>query len=241
VRGQRWSIRALAGVVLVAAALLLWPFAGWSPWPPVVGVGLLAVLYLTRLDRLMLGWAPHLAGLLVVMLLAMRSDGWAWGLVAGLGWFGIGLARSPRRPVAAVGAVLALACATGYGVTRHRTQRPPERAEAAAAEVTNVVAIAPELLVTALTSGDPGSACVLLGSPAAGQLAAARHASTCAAALAGTGALATTGRGVVTRHTDHTVTVDACRAGTALGIFRMRQFAGADRYVVTGYAPCPDR
>ena len=55
------------------------------------------------------------------------------------------------------------------------------------------------------------------------------------------GAPATTGRGVVTRHADHTVTVDACRAGTALGTFRMRQFAGADRYVVTGYAPCPDR
>jgi hypothetical protein len=243
VRRQRWSTRVLAGVPLVGAGLLLWPFADWSPWPAAVGVGLLAVLHLTRLDRLLFGWAPHLAGLLVVVLLAGRSDAWAWGLVTGLGVLGVGLVRLPRRALAAVGAVLALACGTGYGVAHYRTerQRQAERAEAAAAEATNVVAIAPELLVTALTGGDPGSACVLLGSPAAGQLAAARHAPSCTAALAGTGAPATTGRGVVTRNADHTATVAACRAGTGLGTFRMRQFAGGDRYVVIGYAPCPDR
>jgi hypothetical protein len=243
VRGQRWSIRALAAVVLVAAGLLLWPFAGWSPWPAVVGVGLLAAVYLTRLDRLLFGWAPHVAGLLVVVLLAARSDGWAWGLVAGLGVLGVGLARLPRRAVAAVGAVLVLACAAGYGMTHYRTerQRRAERAEAEAAEAMNVVAIAPELLLTALVGGDPGSACVLLGSPAAGQLAAARHAATCAAALAGTGAPTSIAQAVVIRHADHTATVDACRVGSRLGAFRMRQFAGGDRYVVTGYAPCPDR
>jgi len=237
VRGQRWSIRVLAGVPLLAAGLLLWPFAGWSPWPPAIGLGLLSLLYLTRLDRLCLGWAPHLAGLLVVALLAARSDAWAWGLVGGLGALGAGALRAPRRALAGAGAVLVLACATGYGVAHHRTerQRQADRAAAAAAEATNVVAIAPELLVTALTSGDPRDACALLGSPAAAQLAAARHTRSCAAALPE--ATATPGRGVVTKHPDRTATVDACHAGVGVGRFRMRQFSG-DRYVVTGYAPC---
>ena len=46
----------LAGLVLLAAIGLLWPFADWSWWPIVAGLGVLIVLYLLRLDRLPRSW-----------------------------------------------------------------------------------------------------------------------------------------------------------------------------------------
>jgi hypothetical protein len=250
----------VAGVVLLAAALLLWPFANWSWWPVVIGFGVLVVLYVSRLDRLLFGWAPHLAGLVAVVLMAARSDVWAWGLAVGLAVLGVGFTRWPERQVLAVGAALVVVFGAGYAIVHYRTatERHTEQARAAQAQATNVMAISPDLLVLALTNSIAGSdaptACALLGGPAGGQLASSVRQPDCPSAVGALASRVTDASayraaslpaGSVTKRPDHTVTVDACRPrwpapapGPPLGRFTLRQYQGGDRYVVTGYAPC---
>jgi hypothetical protein len=124
---SRWarlvrSPRGAAGVALLAAALLLWPFAGWTPWPWLIGLALLVVLHLLRLDGLLRGWAPHLGGLAVVAVLMDLTTPWAWALAASMGVLLAGLVLLPRWKVAAVGAALCLVAGTGFGITQYRTQ-----------------------------------------------------------------------------------------------------------------------
>jgi hypothetical protein len=257
----------LAGLVLLAAIGLLWPFADWSWWPIVAGLGVLIVLYLLRLDRLLLGWAPHLAGLVVVVLMAARSDPWAWGLAAGIAVLGVGVARLPDRRVLVVGAGLVLVFGLAYGVAHYRTaqQRQADQAHAAGQQASNVLAIAPELLPRVLArgiaTGDGRTTCDLLGAPAGAQFASAAGAPDCASAvrqLAGQvvdaqayasprlppgaltkvpGAPGQPGTGIL----------DGCQAswgaaasrpGPPLGQFTLRQFEQGDRYLITGYTPC---
>ncbi|MDT7599200.1 MAG: hypothetical protein QOK26_1277, partial [Pseudonocardiales bacterium] len=150
---RRWPIRVLAGLILLAAIGLLWPFADWSWWPIVAGLGVLVLLYLLRLDRLLLGWAPHLAGLVVVVLMAARSDPWAWGLAAGIAVTGVGLARLPDRRVVIVGGGLVLVFGLAYGVAHYRTaaQRHTEQAQADAQYLSSRSALRPELLMFTVT------------------------------------------------------------------------------------------
>src|SRR5687768_13444793 len=68
------SRRGAAGLAIGAAALLLWPFAGWSPWPWLAGVGALVLLRLLRLDGLLRGWVWHVGGLVVVVGLMILSE-----------------------------------------------------------------------------------------------------------------------------------------------------------------------
>jgi outer membrane protein assembly factor BamB len=51
-------------VVVVAAALLLWPFSGlsWIPW--LAGIGVVVLLRLLRLDKLLRDWDLHLGPIL---------------------------------------------------------------------------------------------------------------------------------------------------------------------------------
>src|SRR6476659_3488102 len=56
-----------AGVAILAAALLLWPFAGWFWIPWLAGLVVLVLIALLRLDRFLKGWAWHVAGLAVVV------------------------------------------------------------------------------------------------------------------------------------------------------------------------------
>jgi len=262
---RRWPIRMLAGLVLLVAIGLLWPFAGWSWWPVVGGLGVLILLYLLRLDRLLFGWAPHLAGLVTVVLMAARSDPWAWGLAGGLAVLGVGLARLPDRRVLVVGAGLVLLFGLGYGVAHFQTaqQRQAEQAQESARQASSVMAIAPELLLRAvargITAGDARTTCDLLGSPARDQLAGSVGTADCAAAV----------RQLATQVRDPgayaspllpptalvkqpgapgqpgTATLDGCQArwlgpdpGPKLGRFSLRQFQQSDRYLVTGYSPC---
>jgi hypothetical protein len=259
-RRQRWPVRVLAGVILAAATLLLWPFADWSWWPVIIGFGVLVLLYLLRLDRLLLGWAPHLAGLVVVVLLAARSDPWAWGLATGLAVLGVGFTRLPRTRVLALGAVLTLLCGAGYGVTHWRTavQQRAARAAADNRESLNLSAIAPGYVVPFLASylaaGDDVTVCPMLIAPADAQFAAAVGAPDCPAAVHRFAARVTdqgSYRGVtlpwsaVTKSGD-TATVDGCQAtwrsdpapGPTLGEFQLTRYQHTDRYLITGYTPC---
>ena len=102
------------GLAIVAAALLLWPFAGlsWIPW--LVGFLALILLRLLRLDGLLRGWDVHAAGLVVVAGLMISTTPWAWALAASIGVLIAGLTRLPAWRLAALGAVLCLLAGAGY-------------------------------------------------------------------------------------------------------------------------------
>jgi hypothetical protein len=262
---RRWPVRVLVGVVLLAAIGLLWPFAGWSWWPIAGGFGMLVLLYLLRLDRLLFGWAPHLAGLVTVVLMAARSDPWAWGLAAGIAVLGVGLARLPDRRMLLVGAALVLVFGLGYGVAHYRgaEQRRQEEAQAAAQQATNVVAIAPELLPRVLArgiaTGDGRTTCDLLGAPARDQLAASMGAPDCVSAVARLAGQVSDPTAYAAPRLPPSALVkrpgpagqpgsavlDGCQVswptpnpGPPLGQFSLNQYQQTDRYVVTGYTPC---
>jgi hypothetical protein len=253
-------VRVLAGVVLLVAAGLLWPFAGWSWWPVVGGLGVLIVLYLVRLDRLLFGWAPHLAGLVTVVLMAARSDPWAWGLAAGLAVIGVGLARLPAWRVLAAGMALVLVFGTGYGISHFRTAEQ-RRAEQAAADTQyreGRSALPAEAVLGAITydiaAGDDVKACGVLGSPAGQQFADAVGAPSCPDAVRQLHARVSDASaygsprlpvGAVVRRPDRTAQVDGCRVwpdpanapGPRLGVFELRPYQGG-AYLITAYTPC---
>src|SRR5215218_8959433 len=89
------SPRGAAGLAMVAAALLLWPFAGfsWIPW--MIGIAALLVLRLMRLDGPLRGWDIPLAGLAVVIGLMLSTSPWAWALAGNIGVLLAGLAQLP--------------------------------------------------------------------------------------------------------------------------------------------------
>lgn len=250
----------VVGVVLLVAAGLLWPFAGWSWWPVVGGLGVLVLLYLLRLNHLLFGWAPHLAGLVTVVLMAARSDPWAWGLAAGIATLGVGAARLPDRRVLAAGLALVVVFGTGYGIGHYRTAEQ-QRAEQAAADASyrqSRAALPAEAVLGAIASdiasGDDVKACGLLGTPGGQQFAAAVRAPTCPDAVRLLHAQVTDPRaygsprlpaGALLKRPDRTVRVDGCRAwtdtagapGPRLGVFELRPYQ-AGSYLISGYTPC---
>ncbi len=253
-------MRVVAGLVLLVAAALLWPFSGWSWWPVLGGLGVLVLLYLLRLDRLLFGWAPHLAGLVTVVLMAARSDPWAWGLAGGIAVLGVGLARLPDRRVLAAGVALVVVFGVGYGVSHFRTaeEQRAEQARGGAERAANVMALPAELiagsLANSIAAGDDATACALLGVPARDQFAASVGAPDCASAVRMLAAQVTDPTayrnvrlpsGAVVKQSA-TPSLDACRAtfppsvsapGPRLGRFELRRF-DADRYLIAAYAPC---
>lgn len=227
------------------------------------GLGTLVLLYLSRLDRLLLGWAPHLAALVMVVLMAARSDPWAWGLAAGLAVLGVGLARLPDWRVLVAGLAVTAVFGAGYGITHYRTasEQRADQSSAARAQSTNVMATSPELLIMSLTNSiagaDAPTACALLGSPAREQLTVSVGAPDCADAVGMLAARVVDARayrgtqlpaGAIVKHGE-TATVDGCLAtwarsgsgpepGPRLGRFELRRYQGGDRYLVVGYTPC---
>jgi F0F1-type ATP synthase membrane subunit c/vacuolar-type H+-ATPase subunit K len=227
------------------------------------GLGALALLYLLRLDRLLRGWAPHLAGLVTVVLMAARSDPWAWGLAAGLAMLGVGLARLPDWRLLVAGLAVSAVFGAGYGITHYRTasEQRADQASAARAQSTNVMATSPELLIMSLANSiagaDAPTVCALLGSPAREQFSVSVGAPDCASAVGSLAAQVVNPQayrgtqlraGAVVKHGD-TATVDGCQAtwavapsglapGPRLGRFELRRYQGGDRYLVVGYTPC---
>jgi hypothetical protein len=253
-------VRVVAGLVLLAAVLLLWPFADWSWWPVLAGFALLVVLYLLRLDRLLFGWAPHLAGLVTVVLMAARSDVWAWGFAAGLAVLGVGFTRLPERRVLVVGAVLALGFGAVYGLVHYRTateQRAAQRA-ADSRESLNLSTVRPgyvvPFLAAYLAAGDGGTVCPMLQPPADAQFATAMGAPDCPAAVRafaakvpdqGTYRSVRLPQSAISKNGD-TAVVDGCQAswpkpgaGPPLGRFQLTRYPGQPGgYLITGYRPC---
>ncbi|MHA6620485.1 hypothetical protein [Pseudonocardia sp. DLS-67] len=256
------SPRGAALVAVLAAALLLWPFAGfsWIPW--LIGIVALVVLRLLRLDGPLRGWDIPLAGLAVVIGLMVSTGPWAWALAASIGILLAGLAQLPWWRLAAVGAVLCVVSGIGFGLSMHRDRIEQEQAQARAGDLSRA-GIAEEsgdivpTLVLAITQSapDPDLLCALLTPPAEEQLARGLGVPDCAAAAPALHqpqpaamALPTAGmpRGADPKQPPPAeLTLDACAtrwaeaAGAALGRVQVKLVDQNERtYLVTGFAPC---
>ena len=138
-----------AGLAILAAALLLWPFAGWFWIPWLAGLVVLVLVALLRLDRLLHGWSWHLGGLAVLVGLMLNTGPWDWALAASLGVLLAGLVQLPWWRLAAVGAVLCLLAGAGWGsivIARRRKRRRRKRSGAAEREPARRV-VRPDLVL----------------------------------------------------------------------------------------------
>ena len=175
---------------MLAAALLLWPFAGfsWIPW--LIGVGAAVVLRLLRLDGLLRGWDLPLAGLAVVIGLMLSTTPWAWALAGSIGVLLAGLAQLPWWRLAAVGAVLCVVSGIGFGTSEYQGRLELEQIQARAGDLTRAgIAERSEEILPAFIRAleqplpDPQPICRLLGVEAQAQLQAATARPNCQEAV----------------------------------------------------------
>lgn len=184
------SPRGAACVAVLAAALLLWPFAGfsWIPW--LIGIAALVVLRLLRLDGPLRGWDIPLAGLAVVIGLMVSTGPWAWAMAASIGVLLAGLAQLPWWRLAAVGAVLCVVSGIGFGLSVHQERIAHEQAQARAGDPMRVqlgearaARVLPAIL-TAVRQDDADPVCRLLTPQAEAQLLGAVGVGSCTDAVA---------------------------------------------------------
>lgn len=241
----------------MAAALLLWPFAGfsWIPW--LIGIAALFVLRLLRLDGLLRGWDIPLAGLAVVTGLMMSTGPWAWALAGSIGILLAGLAQLPWWRLAAVGAVLCVVSGIGFGLSVHQDRIALEQVQARAGDPmrvqlgeTRAARVLPAIL-TAVQQDDADPVCRLLTPPAEAQLLGAAGASSCQDAVAelhrrisGVPVVDDERMPQPQPSSDGSV-VDACStawasaAGRELGrIMIMQTDPAVQRFAVRGFASC---
>lgn len=182
--------RGAAGLAIGSAALLLWPFAGWSWIPWLVGLGVLVLLRLLRLDGLLHGWVWHLGGLVVVAGLMYSTGPWAWALAASIGVLVAGLLQLPWWRLAAVGVVMCAVSGVGFGFSTYQTQEA-QRAQQAAENAQSYGLQGertPERVVGALlediAQNDVPAFCGLLDDPARADVMRVTGTTDCPAALA---------------------------------------------------------
>jgi hypothetical protein len=185
------SPRAAAGLAVLTAALLLWPFAGfsWIPW--LIGIAALVVLRLLRLDGPLRGWDIPLACLAVVIGLMMGTGPWAWAMAGSIGILLAGLVRLPRWRLTAAGAVLCVVSGIGFGLSLHQDRIAVEQAQARAGDYSraSIAERSEEILpafVRALSQPvpDPQPICRLLSGEAQAQLLATSGRPSCQEAVA---------------------------------------------------------
>ncbi|MEU6700054.1 hypothetical protein [Pseudonocardia sp. NPDC046786] len=258
------TVRGASALGLAGAAVLLLPFLDdpdrW--WVPVgLGFGTLVLLTLFRLDRLLNGWAPHVAGVVLVgaLLQATSRNPWAWGLALGVGMVVAGLLLLPRWKVLAVGGVLLVVSGAGYAFRSAEIRDDQARIDAqAGAQMRAALGVdRPQLALVALdtgvTDGNPARVCRLAQDPAIEQLRLATGSATCEDAVAVLHARVPADAPVTTpdRKSDPVVapggstTVDGCgtawgaAAGPQLGtVVLTRTAAATPTFQVSSFAPC---
>jgi hypothetical protein len=182
--------RGAAGLAIGSAAALLWPFSGWSWIPWLVGLGVLVLLRLLRVDGLLRGWVWHLGGLVVVAGLMYTSGPWAWALAASIGVLVAGLLQLPWWRLAAVGAVMCAVSGVGFGFSTYQTQEAQHAQQAAenAQSYARQGERTPERVVGALleniAQNDVPAFCGLLDDQARADVMRVTGATDCPAALA---------------------------------------------------------
>jgi hypothetical protein len=169
--------RGAAGLAIGSAALLLWPFSGWSWIPWLVGLGVLILLRLLRLDGLLRGWVWHVGGVVVVAGLMYSTGPWAWALAASIGVLVAGLLQLPWWRLAAVGVVMCAASGVGFGISTYQVNQQHEAEYAQGGDIvraeiaekrTNVL---PALLQSFSSSApDPQPLCRVVSPAALAQL-----------------------------------------------------------------------
>jgi hypothetical protein len=248
--------RGAAGLGIVAAALLLWPFAGpsWVPW--LAGFLALILLRLLRLDPLLRGWDVHAAGLVVVAGMMISSTPWAWALAASIGVLIAGLVRLPAWRLAALGTVLCVLTGAGYVGSNAKAERAAVEAYAPVQERSRQDQGAPRpngvlpILLNRIAQGSPEAICDnMLADPVRARFAAAAGQSDCDAAVRALAAQVTdparyADAEAPSRTTPDGLVVDACAldwaatpAGPQLGHLTITA-AAPSRYLVTGFRPC---
>lgn len=250
--------RGAAGLAIGAAALLLWPFSGWSWIPWLVGLGVLLVLRLLRLDWLLRGWVWHLGGVVVVAGLMYSTGPWAWALAASIGVLVAGLLQLPWWRLAAVGAVMCVVSGVGFGISTYQSQQERAAVDAqtqhelqgqqGAARPQGVLPI----LLNRIAQNVPGPICDnLLAENARSAFVAAAGQSDCPGAVAAFSAkvadrIRYASASAPSVQTPSGVDVDACSltwadgrtAGPRLGRLQIGQKNGGSSYFVTAFAPC---
>lgn len=250
------TVRGAVGLGLLAAALLLWPFTGFSVVPLLVGLGALIVLRLLRFDGLLRGWDVPLAGLVLVVGLMWTTTPWAWALAASVGVLIAGLLQLPAWRLAVVGLVLCVAAGTGYGVSTYRAQQEEvaaygdvQHASKALQGASRPNGVLP-IVLNRIARGVPEQICDnFLTDTAESAFVAASGAPDCAGAVRGLTARVTdparyAQAQVVPVPAGDGFTVDACRlswgptpAGPQLGHLTIGPTA-RNTYVVTAFQPC---
>ena len=249
--------RGAAGLAIGSAALLLWPFAGWSVIPWLIGLGVLLLLRLLRLDGLLRGWVWHLGGLVVLVGLMYSTGPWAWALAASIGVLVAGLLQLPWWRLAAVGVVMCAVSGVGFGFSTYRTQEA-QRAQDAAENAQSYGLQGertPERVVGALleniAQNDVPAFCGLLDVPARADVVRVTGAADCPGALA---ALRSGASSPQYQHLDAPTAqngavwlTDACRTpwatpalgGQALGRIEVRRSdPPGGTYFVSRFLPC---
>jgi hypothetical protein len=248
--------RGAVGLGIVAAALLLWPFAGplWIPW--LAGFLALILLRLLRLETLLRGWDVHAAGLVVVAGMMISTTPWAWALAASIGVLIAGLSLLPAWRLAALGAVLCLLAGGGYIWSTIEAERAAVAAYAPVQERSRHDQGAPRangvlpIMLNRIAQGSPDAICDnLLAEPVRAQFAEAAGQPDCDAAIHALAAQVTdTGRyadaEAPSSQAGDGLSVDACAldwgakpAGPQLGHLTITAVAPS-RYLVTGFRPC---
>lgn len=228
------TVRGATALGLAGAAVLLLPFLDdpdrW--WVPVgLGFGTLVLLALLRLDRLLQGWAPHVAGVVLVAALVngTRENPWAWALALSVGVIVAGALLLPRWTVLAAGVVLLVVSGIGYSFRSAEIRQDQARVDAQAGTQfrTDLGVARPQLALVSLDTGvaspNPARVCRLVQPGALDQLRAATGAAGCEDAVAVLHGRMPTGARVTVpdRRPDPevaigaTTTVDAC--GSAWG------------------------
>lgn len=189
------TVRGATALGLAGAAVLLLPFLDdpgrW--WVPVgLGFGTLVLLALLRLDRLLQGWAPHVAGVVLVAALVngTRENPWAWALALSVGVVVAGALLLPRWTVLAAGVVLLVVSGVGYSFRSAEIRQDQARvdAQAGAQFRTDLGVARPQLALVSLDTGvaspNPARVCRLVQPAALDQLRAATGAAGCEDAVA---------------------------------------------------------
>lgn len=250
--------RGAAGIGVLAAALLLWPFSGlsWIPW--LAGLAVLVLLALLRLDRVLHGWTWHVAGLVVVAGLMVSTSPWAWALAASLGVLLAGLLRLPAWRLAAVGAALCLVSGAAFAFTTYqvrqeaRAQNDRENTASFALAGERIPERVLPALLEGIGQGDVVAVCGLMDEEARAGFVAAVGSPDCASAVT-----ALQRAGAAPEYEDLQATTvpdsggwvtDGCRTpwaddrlgGPELGRVLIRQSPPpGGTYFLSGFAPCP--
>ena len=112
--------------------MLLWPFAGWFWIPWLAGLVVLVLIALLRLDRFLGMWSWHVGALAVLVGLMLKTGPWDWALAGSIGVLLAGLVQLPWWRLTAVGAVLCVVSGVGWGWQQHRVAQEAAAREAQA-------------------------------------------------------------------------------------------------------------